>query len=351
MDATADATAAKLTTALRPRPGHVVVTAATAKDAEALLWRVESDIVAYRCLWLSGRELDPVRLLRALATEDVLAESPHVAIRTLLGKARAIGRPVVVVVTEADAASAADLERLRLTLECTPDASDVVRLVLLGGPALLEILRRPEVRALATRITNRIDAPQIASEAALPQTSRIMSEPLRVESERRPRRLGRILMAGAGGAAFAAAVGGIVITPSDPPASPIVATAVATAPTLDAPAAPPAVAEVAGETPAPPVEVMPTPEPTPPRAVVHPPAAPIVRGHAIQVGAFRSLANATALRDELARRFADVHVTPMQRNGTVLHRVRIEGLASEAAVTAALATLRLAGLQPMRVGN
>jgi cell division septation protein DedD len=333
MDATADAPAAKLATALRPRPGHVLVTAATAKDAEALLWRVEADIVAYRCLWLNGRELDPVRLLRAFALEDVLAESPHVAIRTLLGKARAIGRPVVVVVTEADGASAADLERLRLTLECTPDAGDLVRLVLLGGPALLEILQRPEARALATRITNRIDAPPIAGEAALPQTSRLMREPLRVESTRRPRRLGRVIVAGAGGALFAAAVGGIVIAPSVPPAAPRVV-----------------VAEVVGETPAPPVEAMP-PEPTPPRAVVHPPAAPILRGHTIQVGAFRSLANATALRDQLARSFADVRVTPMRRNATVLHRVRIEGLASEATVTAALATLRQAGHQPMRVGD
>jgi hypothetical protein len=59
--------------------------------------------------------------------------------------------------------------------------------------------------------------------------------------------------------------------------------------------------------------------------------------------------NAEALRADLAGRFDDVTVTPIEHDGLALQRVRLEGLPDAAAVDAALASLRASGLAPIRV--
>jgi cell division protein FtsN len=96
------------------------------------------------------------------------------------------------------------------------------------------------------------------------------------------------------------------------------------------------------------VEVVPTTLP-PPRAIIHPSSPATPRLRSVQVGAFRELDRANALRDELTRSFEWVMVTDVELRGAVWHRVRIEGLADRAAVEAALTKLRRAGHQPIAV--
>jgi hypothetical protein len=136
----------------------VVVTATDVERAEAL---VETALVA----------ADPHRVLRVSATsdgigvlgEDVLefaseggpsrggrkASSP---IGGLVEEARAVAKPVVVVVADADLASVKRLESLRIQLDAAPGAIDVVRMVLIGCPVLSRILELPSARGLSSRV-------------------------------------------------------------------------------------------------------------------------------------------------------------------------------------------------------
>jgi hypothetical protein len=293
--------------------------------------RLEPEIVASRCVWLNGRELDATQLRQALAAKDAALGSLHAIVRTLLTQARQQGRPLVVIVREADAAQASQLEWLRLALECTPDALDLVRFVLLGTPTLLATLRRPEARALATRVTSRI-----ASDG---ESARVPMTPPRSPRAR------RVVAAGMLGAAVSIGVVALVSAPSWLlPPSP----AEDSAPTMPSHVA----TQSAEVTAPPPVEALP-----PPPAIVHPPTLQPRStprhgtGHEqrLQVGAFRNLPNATALRDELGKRFALVTVTETTPGGVTFYRVRIEGLVGDAAVHAALETLRGAGHQAIRV--
>jgi cell division septation protein DedD len=350
---------ARLTLAFGPRGGHVVVTAPTARAAEALVWRVETSIVAYRTYWVSGRALDAVDLLRVFATDVPTAESLAATVHILLGRARSVGRPVVIVVSDADAAAVHQLDQLRLLADSTPEASDLLRLVLLGAPGLLEILRQPAARALASRVTNLIAAPaepatEEAVSTALPLTAHLMSEP-RPRRARRPRPW-RIAAAGVLGSALAAVVVPLLM-PERAPSLPtttaepaVLADTEPPPPPLEThqPAPPDAVTPAPVPLPAATAEPVPTTMP-PPRAIIHPPSPATPRLHSVQVGAFRELARATALRDELARSFEWVMVTDVELAGTLWHRVRVEGLADRAAVEAALARLRRAGHQPILV--
>jgi type II secretory pathway predicted ATPase ExeA len=58
----------------------------------------------------------------------------------------------VVVVADADLASAKRLESLRIQLDAAPGAIEVVRMVLIGCPVLARILDLPSVRGLKSRV-------------------------------------------------------------------------------------------------------------------------------------------------------------------------------------------------------
>lgn len=333
----------RLAAALGPRAGHVVVTGPTAKDAAALLGRVEAGIVAYRCAWVDGRHLDAPHVLRAFGIDDPDVRAAPAAFRRLCADARGLGRPVVLVVTDACAAPPGTLEALRLMSEGGPDALESLRFVLAGGPALLAALRRPEARALATRVTTVVEAPGAAVTVTLPTTSGLTRAPARRRVRRWPRPR-RILAAAILGSAFAAAVAPVVV-PHHAPAPVSIA--------AEPPASEPAPAAVAPEPPAtssaPAEPASPPTAAPPPQAVVHdpPPASPKLES--VQVAAFRNAAHATALRDDLAKRFEWVMVTEVERDGVIWHRVRVEGLPDRAAVNAALTALRRAGHQPIVV--
>lgn len=116
---------------------------------------------------------DPYRVLRISATTDGLAAlasdvlafaadgGPTVRrardkvsspLGGLIDEARAAARPVVVVVADADLASAKRLESLRIQLDAAPGAIEVVRMVLIGCPVLSRILELPSARGLKSRV-------------------------------------------------------------------------------------------------------------------------------------------------------------------------------------------------------
>ena len=151
---------ARIARALRVGSGHVVVTARDVEKAESL---VETALAV----------ADPYRVLRISATTDGLAAlagdalafaaegGPGVRrardkvsspIGGLIDEARAAARPVVVVVADADLASAKRLESLRIQLDAAPGAIEVLRMVLVGCPVLTRILDLPSARGLRSRV-------------------------------------------------------------------------------------------------------------------------------------------------------------------------------------------------------
>jgi type II secretory pathway predicted ATPase ExeA len=135
----------------------------TARDVETAESLVETALAV----------ADPYRVLRISATTDGLAAlagdvlafaaegGPGVRrardkvsspIGGLIDEARAAARPVVVVVADADLASAKRLESLRIQLDAAPGAIEVLRMVLIGCPVLTRILDLPSARGLRSRV-------------------------------------------------------------------------------------------------------------------------------------------------------------------------------------------------------
>jgi cell division septation protein DedD len=335
------AAVAKVVAAVQTHPGHVVVIGKNAEVAAGLFDEAEAHLATYRGIRVRGPALDGNAAVAALCADKEHNGSPGAwqrsAMQALIDEARAAALPVVVVVAEADAAGARQLERFREVVECVSDASDVVRMVLLGGPRLMATVRRSEARSPATRAAAVVHVPDATGA---------------------PARRGL-----AGRYARAAALGGVVMLaaltlgpklfpPRDhatgPPVTPPVAEP--EAPLELAPLQAPPEAHEAAPATAPSTPSLPVPEraasPPPTRAasVSRPPA----RGPALQVGAFLSAASAEALRQRLGGQFGDAYVSTFERSGSTYHRVRLGGFASEADLRVAETALRKAGYAPIR---
>src|SRR5690606_19126740 len=63
------------------------------------------------------------------------------------------GRRVVLIVDEAQNLSATALEELRMLTNINADRDQLVQIVLVGQPQLLEILKRPELAQIAQRVS------------------------------------------------------------------------------------------------------------------------------------------------------------------------------------------------------
>jgi hypothetical protein len=292
---------------IEARPGFAVVTGRDAAAAEAFFAVVERHLRRPGpLLHLSGRMLDPDAAGRALGSGMPQQRAHHSDPPAPSPAAPPDDRPPVVVVSDADASTAAELDHLRRAIERLPNALDVLRVVLLGGPKLLGTLRQPSARAVSSRVTTRMKVPE--------------SDPLAttIVTNGAP----RMSVATAGAWLLAAAGASLVVL-------------AALARTADEPAkvavleAPPkqAILEETSSTAAAPV----TPSGT----------------LALQVGSFRVATNAQTMRAQLAERFAHVTIATVERDGTTYHRVRVEGFETRAEREVAAATLREAGYTPI----
>jgi hypothetical protein len=358
---TLDLAAAKLRTALQQRSGYVVVTAETSERAEALFSAVEPRLRTFRTIRVNGQALDPEAIVRALWRDGDVPFPARLAMRALIDEARAAAEPIVVVITDADTADPTRLERVRLTLEGAPDASEIVHIALLGGPALVELLRRPDARAVTMRIGATVQVPSVTADLATAVRTPIQQ----------PRRMATLGIAALG---TMTAIGAWLAwrAPAPAPPSPAPVASVAARPDVTPPPAPAAAAPV--ESPAPqaheaaadgqvtPASEPPVAAPVPPPskdeapaivpapAVAAPAAAPPRAGvGALQVAAFVRAASADALRARLAPQFPSVVVSAATRDGTTYYRVRIAGFASAHDLDAAARALRASGYTSVRV--
>lgn len=339
------AAVAKVVAAVQTHPGHVLVIGKNAKAAAGLFDEAEAHLATYRGVRVRGSALDGNAAVAALCADKEQNGSPGAwqrsAMQALIDEARASALPVVVVVAEADKAGAGELERFREVVECVSDATDVVRMVLLGGPRLLRTVRRSEAWSPATRVATVVHVPDATGRGLGPWPGGV-----------------------AGRYARAAALGGVVVLaaltlgpklfpPRDdglgPPVTPPVAEAegpLQLAPLVALPEAHEAAPATAPSTPSLPVpKRAASPPPTRTASVSRPSPA---RGPALQIGAFLSAASAEALRQRLGGRFGDAYVSTFERSGSTYHRVRLGGFASEADLRVAETALRKAGYAPIR---
>jgi len=161
-----DAPAARLFAALQSRPGHALVIGDDAAAAEALFERVDAQLVCQRRVQLPGARLDADAMIEALGTDIRGPHRPRSAeaiLSMVATEARAAGLPILIVVTAAEDAGAAALQRLATLIESVPDARAAVRLVLLGGPLLEDILAHPDAEQLSARILTTVRAPSRGS--------------------------------------------------------------------------------------------------------------------------------------------------------------------------------------------
>lgn len=143
--------------------GHLLVTGVDRADARDLLERVLRRIEPLGTVRARASEPDPESALDGLLC---LGEGDRPipldrrerrqALVRLLERARAARRSVFIVVDDGDDATVAQLERLRSGVEVTPEALERLRLVFLGGPALVAKLDDHSARALRSRIVARI---------------------------------------------------------------------------------------------------------------------------------------------------------------------------------------------------
>jgi type II secretory pathway predicted ATPase ExeA len=99
------------------------------------------------------REALPGAIARDLGVRE-LAPTPLEALQTALLERHAQGRRVAVLVDEAQAMPAPALEEIRLLTNLESGAGKLLTFALFGQPELLEALARPELRALADRVTH-----------------------------------------------------------------------------------------------------------------------------------------------------------------------------------------------------
>src|SRR5262249_42711862 len=153
---------AELRAALRTRPGHVVVIGDDAAAVAGFFAQVEKDFLTWRRVRVPGHGLVPESVVVELwggNVDDRTTLRPRAMMQALVTAARLIERPILVVVTDAHAAGVESLERLRAMLDCAPDASQIVRLALLGDRRLVAMLRQREARALATSVATTVRVP------------------------------------------------------------------------------------------------------------------------------------------------------------------------------------------------
>jgi cell division protein FtsN len=395
-----DEAALRLLTALQSKPGHVLVIGTHAADVDAVFAKVDARLTCHRRLRIAGAGLDPEAVVRAVGVDLASADPPPSAtsiLTTLVGEARAAGAPIVVVVAQAEDADDAALERLCALIDQVPDASAIVRLVLLGGPRLTRMLAQPEARRLWARFMTTVQAP--------PCERAVLDAPTAPAVERRARHWGAGFAIAAALSTIALLVGSVrnrgvpPAVQSDERPAPVAAVPpppVAQAPSAAAPsppapeaasqpvvivrrpevvrtlevpaqvepteksavATPPVAHEPAVGEPevARPAAAAPHPDVAPALAVARPtrehPVRPAVaapaRGETLQLGAFRSAENAKALRERVGRLFPDARVENVTVGGVEYHRVRL-GAASERDLAARAATLKAAGFSTVRV--
>ncbi len=367
---------AQLIRALARQSGHIVLHANDVRAATALLQLVTPSVDAYRAATIRVTRDGLHEIISAILTGNGEAGTaspavdPPADLRQLVTDARAAGKPILVVVEDAEKATIDQLERLRVTLECAPDAIAVVRILLIGGAGLEAKLADRTAQGLASRIVARVEVPSIAGDEGptvatpTPARSRTMflyATPLAAvllgltgfgllndrfpsSSDHVPQ-LELTRVARAPRPVVAASPVAVRSPRAEISSQPSVA--MVTTPPVQPTRAPTAVRSTLP----PQVVARATPAPQQPdaerRAEVNSSAIPVQV--ALQVGSFRNRRNALVLRERLAGHFPEVYVIDVSVAGITYHRVRIGRFADHVAVAIAETALRENGYDPITV--
>jgi cell division septation protein DedD len=381
---------AQLIRALTRGGGHIVLRTTDQRTAASLLQLVTPCLGSHVCVSLSATHDDPRQIVSAIAdrlrtsgSAPAASVSPH-DLSAAIDTAQASGRTVLAVVEDAERATASQLERVRVTVECTPGALSVVRLVLIGSDRLEATLGQRSARGLSSRIVARIDVPgtgdsrtaptavakraqklilYYTAPAVLTATIALVGLPAFVERQILPASESTQL-------ALARVAGPPISRPADSPA-PVssalkVSNAAFSAPielaampvafgfsaedgSLAIPSGRAAAKQTQPERTSPPTLAKARPTPEPAAAVAAAISVPTPSRVVLQVGSFRNKRNALSLRDRLAARFPDVYVSDAAVAGATYHRVRIGSFRDDAAAATAQTALRESGFHAIAV--
>src|SRR6185503_16829069 len=167
----------RLSRALQSGTGHVAVIALDRATARAELRKALVRVEAAAVLHVSATGVEsPADVVAAGSDENAARARVRSLMAPLLAQARAVQKPAFIVVDDADAADGAALERIRIAVECAPDAIPWLRIVLVGGEALERVLSDPAASALTSRLCARV---RVTPAPAAPAPA-YASTPLRV---------------------------------------------------------------------------------------------------------------------------------------------------------------------------
>jgi type II secretory pathway predicted ATPase ExeA len=148
----------RLQAAVHAGTGHILVSSEAQEAAAQVVEAALECVDALAVLRLQATVADPVVDVANLSAKaaSVSALPPPETITGLIHEARANDSKVFAVVEDADDLDARGLERIRMALECEPDAIERMRIILIGGPRLDLTLAEPAASALSSRISARI---------------------------------------------------------------------------------------------------------------------------------------------------------------------------------------------------
>jgi cell division protein FtsN len=183
VEAEADRALLQLEQALHRREALVIVAGRRGRAHSSLVRTALARFdEAYVVVLISPAHAEPIvaidRLLETTGAElpETSEGAKKAALGRLIDRACELGRPVVVVIDDAQLATIGQLERLRIALNIHPGSKRPVQLVLAGTAKLLKKLKRREARGLWTRVSTVIEVDGGTGDGGGPRPTRA-SEP------------------------------------------------------------------------------------------------------------------------------------------------------------------------------
>ncbi len=160
----------RLEQAITRQQGHVIVTGPAGTGKSALVRSIVGRIDAYATATISAAERAPAAVIEALlhsrepVDDGFSSTRRRAALLAMIEDAKRLTKPILCIVEDAHLARPGQLKDLISAVNIAPDAHQVLRLVLVGRPALIDTLEARSLAALRTRVVARIDSQALSRE-------------------------------------------------------------------------------------------------------------------------------------------------------------------------------------------